>query len=114
MVDQKLEKENNIDSAHGVENALTTLWEKAREASYLITTLQDERIKLQTKVNELEGELQSAKNEILLKDSQLEKMSTELRTKLKAETNGIDEDEKRMLRQKIKNILGTLDQYLST
>lgn len=112
MVDQKIDKES-IDSTHAVENALTALWEKAREASYLISTLRDEKKKLQMKADELEEQLQAAKNDIVLKQSQLEKIDAEVRAKAHTGTNGFEENEKRMLQQKVRNILTMLDQYLS-
>lgn len=111
MVDQKIEKEISDVGTHGIENALTALWEKAREASYLISTLRDEKRKLQTKINELEEELKQTKNELLLIQSrtlQADAMSNN------GSSVRLGEEEKLELQKKIKSIIGKLDQYLST
>lgn len=110
MVDQKIEKEISDVSAHGIENALTALWEKAREASYLISTLRDEKRKLHAKIAELEEELRQTKNELLLmqtRTSQADAMNN-------GSSVNLGEEEKQELQKKIKSIIGKLDQYLST
>ena len=117
MVDQKIEQE--VPSAvNSVENALSSLWEKAREASYLITTLRDEKKKLQQHVTEVEEELSQVKNELVEKQSQLLKLredSVQVVNKIidTPSSVGISEDEKRLIQQKIKNIISKLDQYLT-
>jgi predicted nucleic acid-binding Zn-ribbon protein len=111
MVDQKIENES---SSQVVENALAMLWEKAREASYLISTLRDEKTKLQTRIHELEDELVQVKSE-------LREMRSHAEAREGALTNGagtssvlLAEDDKRELQRRIKAIIGKLDQYLST
>lgn len=112
MVDQKVEQEA-IDATHAVENALSLLWEKAREASYLISTLRGEKKKLQARVEELEEELAGIRNVLLSKQSQLEEVKSEL---LHTSENGslsISAEEKRELQRKINSLISKLDQYLS-
>jgi chromosome segregation ATPase len=113
MVDQKVEKEN-IDSAQTLENALTALWEKAREASYLISTLRDDKKRLQGRVEELEEELAQEKNAMRLKELHIGQLNDELTSGDKNDSIAIAVEEKRMLQQKIRNAVSKLDQYLSS
>jgi len=112
MVDQKIESET-IDVTHAVENALSSLWEKAREASYVISTLRDEKRKLQARVAELQEELTSIKNDLLSKQSQLEEARSELTTHSTNGSSNISVEEKRELQRKISAVISKLDQYLS-
>lgn len=111
MVDQKIENES---SSQVVENALAMLWEKAREASYLISTLRDEKLKLQTKIDELEEELLQVKSELNEIRSHSEERDAALHNGTGKSAVLLAEDDKRELQRRIKSIIGKLDQYLST
>jgi hypothetical protein len=113
MVDQNLEQESS-DAIHSVENALASLWDKAREASLLISTLREERKGLLKKIDELEDDLQQSKNDFILQQSQIEKMREAVisETIQKNETIALGGAEKRMLQQKLRNVISKLDQYL--
>ncbi len=113
MVDQKIENQTS-ESTHTVENALTALWEKAREASYLISTLRDDKKKLQSKIEEIEEELLHVKNELLMKQSQLDQMQKEMSNGSAQSSIALAEDEKREIQQKMRLIISKLDQYLSS
>ncbi len=113
MVDQKIEKEN-IDSTQSIETALTALWEKAREASYLISTLRDEKKRLIVRIEELEEELAQEKNAVRQKELHIERLNDELTSGEKQEGIALAAEEKRMLQQKIRSAVSKLDQYLSS
>ena len=113
MVEQNFEQESS-DAIHSVENALASLWDKAREASLLISTLREEKRQLVAKINELEEDLNQSKNDFILQHSQIEKLK-EATSAQSAQKNGAmayDEEEKRILQQKLRNIISKLDQYL--
>ncbi len=112
MVDQKIEQDT-LDPTHTVENALAALWEKAREASYLITTLRDEKKKLQLRVEELQEELTGLKNDLVSKQSQLEEVRSELSRHSGNGFPDITGEEKKELQRKIGSLVSKLDQYLS-
>lgn len=115
MVDQKIEQEIP-EGVNTVENALIALWEKAREASCLITTLREDKKKMLQQIDDLEEELTQTKNEFIVKQTQLEQIRQEIAEHTVARTNGrvtLDEEEKRMLQQKLKSVVAKLDQYLS-
>lgn len=113
MIDQKIENET-LDGTHAVENALTALWEKAREASYLISTLRDDKKKLQSRIEEVEEELTHVKNELLLKQSQLDQLQKEKSNGSAPSAVSLAEDEKRDIQEKIRLIISKLDRYLSS
>ena len=112
MVDQKIDQET-IDVTHAVENALASLWDKAREASYLISTLRDEKRKLQIQVNDLQEELVAIRNDLLSKQSQLEEVRSELTNHAGNGSLTLTVDEKRELQRKISSIISKLDQYIA-
>ena len=115
MVDQKIEQETT-EVTNPVENALNALWEKAREASLLISTLNEEKKALVKRIEELEEELETVKSDVSIKQSSIEQLRNEI------EHNGnippidgivMDAEEKHRLESKVKNIIAKLDQYLS-
>lgn len=110
MVDQNLEQESS-DAVHSVENALSSLWDKAREASLLISTLREEKKRLLLKIDELEEEAKHAKNEASTLQSQIEKLHSA--SALKNAAINLEEDEKRILQQKLRGVISKLDQYLT-
>lgn len=113
MVDQKIENETP-EGTHVVESALTALWEKAREASYLISTLRDEKKKLQTRIDEIEEDLLHVKNELLMKQTQLDQLQKEISNGSAQSVVSLTEHEKRDLQAKMRLLISKLDQYLSS
>ena len=113
MVDQNFEQESS-DAIHSVENALASLWDKAREASLLISTLREEKKRLLLTISELEEDLQQSKNDNILRHAQIEKMTehTASENVQKNKTIALDQNEKRILQQKLRNVISKLDQYL--
>ena len=113
MVDQNFEQESS-DAIHSVENALASLWDKAREASLLISTLREEKKRLLLTISELEEDIQQSKNDNILQHAQIEKMkeSTASENVQKNKTIALDQNEKRILQQKLRNVISKLDQYL--
>ena len=114
MVDQNFEQDSS-DAIHSVENALASLWDKAREASLLISTLREEKKRLLKKIDELEEDLQQSKNDVILQQSQIEKMKETVASEIvqKSESLALDSDEKRILQQKLRNVISKIDQYLT-
>jgi predicted nucleic acid-binding Zn-ribbon protein len=113
MVDQKIEKEN-MDSAQSLENSLSALWEKAREASYLISTLRDEKHRLLSRIEELEEEIEHERSIIRAKEAEIEQLTVRVKADEQREAIAIDDAEKRLLQQKIRTAVAKLDQYLSS
>ena len=112
MVDQKIDQEN-IDTTHSVENALSALWEKAREASYVISTLRDDKKKLQLRIEELQDEISLIKNELLDRQSQFDELKREHLEVNKDSASVINGHEKQELKTKISSLVMKIDQYLS-
>lgn len=113
MVDQNFDQDSS-DAISSVENALASLWDKAREASLLISTLREEKKRLLKKIDELEDELQQSKNNGILQQSQIDqlKVNAVSDTIQKNESIAIDENDRRLLQQKLRNVISKLDQYL--
>ncbi len=110
MVEQNVEQESS-DAVHSVENALSALWDKAREASLLISTLREERKRLLLKIDELEEEISHSKSVSEELQMQIEKLQTG--KTLKNAAINLEEEEKRLLQQKLRNVISKLDQYLT-
>ena len=110
MVEQNVEQVTP-DTVNSVENALASLWEKAREASLLISTLREEKKRLLMKIDELEEELIHSKSESTLIRTQLENIQSS--TARKNAAINLEEDEKRLLQQKLRSVITKLDQYLT-
>ena len=110
MVEQNVEQESP-DTVNSVENALSLLWEKAREASLLISTLREEKKRLLMKIDELEEDLQHTKSASMLMKTQLEKIQSG--PALKNAAINLEEEEKRLLQQKLRSVISKLDQYLT-
>ncbi len=113
MVDQNFEQ-GSSDAINSVENALASLWDKAREASLLISTLREEKKRLLRKIDELEEDLKQSKNDAILQQAQIEtmKMNAVSDTIQKNESIALDVNERRLLQQKLRNVISKLDQYL--
>lgn len=115
MVDQKIEQETT-DVANPIENALNALWEKAREASLLISTLNEEKKALLRKIETLEEELVQSKNEAIIKQSNLDQIRNELEENGKSASENfiaLDHESKQHLQVKLQNLITKIDQYLS-
>lgn len=110
MVDQNLDQPTS-DSIHNVENALSTLWDKAREASLLISTLREEKKHLLVRIDEMEDEIRNFKNDIARLQSQIETTATSAAARSSAVS--LDEEQKRVLQQKLRSVISKLDQYLT-
>jgi len=110
MVEQNVEHESS-DAVNSVENALASLWDKAREASLLISTLREEKRRLLQKIDELEEEIKISRNDTALLQSQIEKLHSS--SALKNAAINLEEDEKRILQQKLRSVISKLDQYLT-
>jgi len=110
MVDQKIDP--NADPTHAVESALTALWDKAREASYLISTLRDERKKLQARVEELERDLNGVRTDLGARIAELERMQDDLQARGSASI-ALNEEDRKALQSRIRNVMSVLDQYLA-
>ncbi len=113
MVDQNFEQDSP-DATHSVENALASLWDKAREASLLISTLREEKKRLLKKIDDLEEDLKQSKNDLVLQQEQIEKIkeTATSETIQKNEHIALDENDKRILQQKLRNTISKLDQYI--
>ncbi len=111
MVDQNLEQPSS-DSIHNVENALSSLWDKAREASLLISTLREEKKNLLLKMDELEEELRNSRNDVSRLQSQIDSVNSSAETARTSSVN-LEEDEKKLLQQKLRSVISKLDQYLT-
>lgn len=107
MVDQNIDQSSS-DAVNGVENALSALWDKAREASLVISTLREERKKLAQRIAELEEEVAHLKNSNQQVQADLLKASEH------SIGSGIslDPEEKRLLQQRLRTVIAKLDQYI--
>ncbi|MFA6468951.1 MAG: hypothetical protein WCW35_08635 [Bacteroidota bacterium] len=114
MVDQNIDQQST-DAVHSVENALSSLWDKAREASLLISTLREEKKHLIKKIEELEEEVNQVKSLTTHQQTQIEQLRQDLEsdTFQKNGSIALEQDEKRILQQKIRNSISKLDQYLT-
>lgn len=110
MVEQHVEQEST-ETVNSVENALASLWEKAREASLLISTLREEKKRLLAKIEELEEEIKVSKNDVSLLHSQMEKLHAG--KELKSAAINLEEEEKRILQHKLRSVISKLDQYIT-
>lgn len=113
MVDQNFDQ-NSTDAINNVENALASLWDKAREASLLISTLREEKKRLLRKIEDLEEDLRQSKNDSILQQAHIETLKVNAVSEQihKNDTIALDENERRMLQQKLRNVISKLDQYL--
>ncbi|MFZ4622262.1 MAG: hypothetical protein ACOYNS_17000 [Bacteroidota bacterium] len=111
MVDQNLEQPSS-DSIHSVENALSSLWDKAREASLLISTLREEKKNLVQKIDELEEELRNSRSDISRLQMEIDSVNSSAEASRTSSVN-LEEDEKKVLQQKLRSVISKLDQYLT-
>ena len=110
MVDQNPDTHAS-ESVSGVENALTALWEKAREASLHISTLREEKRQLQQQLHDLSEEMSILRQE---RDVLNERMELLLASQSSAASAvSLDEEEKRQLQYKVRSVITKIDQYLT-
>lgn len=112
MVDQSIDQQSS-DAVNSVENALASLWDKAREASLLISTLREEKKRLIQRIADLDEEVAHLKQLTARQQTQLDIAQLENESEKKSGSISIDIEEKRQLQQKIRNIITKLDQYIS-
>jgi hypothetical protein len=72
-VQEEIEHESS-----STEIALRTLWEKARLASALIATLQEQKSMLQQRIQELEQAMTQMRNEAVVKDMEIMQLRAEI------------------------------------
>ncbi len=98
-----------------VEDALASLWDKAREASLLISTLREEKKQLLKKIHDLDEEIGEMKSANLLQQTQLASLRQDLdaAAEKKSGTVALDTEERLALQKKIKTIILKIDQYLA-
>lgn len=100
-----------VESERSLEAALQMLWEKAREASVVISTLREEKKKLLYQIDELEKEIQHLYGELESKKKEID----ELRSNSSLETsNGmlLNDVDKKEMQEKLKLVLGKINSYL--
>lgn len=106
MVDQNIDPHSS-DAVHGVETALTALWDKAREASLLISTMREERKRLSQRIIELEEEL------TVLRTANETLQSQASESGKKTDSIALDAEERRALQQKVRSLIAKIDQYIA-
>ncbi len=76
--------------------------------------MREEKKRLLIKINELEEDLKQSKSDIVLQQLQIERNKEVVASDnaQKIETIALDENDKRILQQKLRNIISKLDQYL--
>lgn len=100
-----------VENSRSIEDALQMLWEKAREASVVISALREEKKKLQYQNEELERELQQTHNDLLVKKSELEKLRNDV-SEVQNGSVSLRDEEKKELQQKLQTILVKINSYL--
>lgn len=101
------------EQTHSVETALQMLWDKAREASVVISTIREEKKKLIFQIDELERELRQTRNDMLTQKSEIEKLRSEkIVEKVANGTIQLAENEKKELQEKLTVLLLKINSYL--
>jgi predicted nucleic acid-binding Zn-ribbon protein len=96
----------------GVEAGLRKLWEKARRAGELIAQLRAEKADLDSKVDQMEGEITQLKEQLAMKEELVRTMS-EKQSLAEATGGGITVDgDREALRTKVKELLARINGYL--
>ena len=96
-----------------LELALKSMWEKARAASDLIARLQADKSELLSTVRELERGIASLRSDMVTKEQDLKRLRAE-HTQLSNidSKNVFPEEEKEMLRVKIKELISRINSHL--
>jgi len=95
-----------------VEAGLRALWERTRRAVETIVQLREEKKLLQVKVEELERELQSLRQEVAESKAVIGKQASELAQTSSKQGAVILNGEREELAARVKNLLTKLDAYL--
>jgi hypothetical protein len=98
--------------AGSIEQLLKVLWEKARRASELITSLREERTRLQVKAEGLEKELTVVRQENSKKDDLIRKLKEEMASVQAGRNALLSNGEREGLRARVKDLLERIDSYL--
>jgi hypothetical protein len=101
------------EQTHSVEYALQMLWDKAREASVVISTLREEKKKLVFQIDELEKELRQTRHDMLIQKSEMEKLRTECSVEQSANgTFHLAEKDVKEIQEKLTLLLLKINSYL--
>ena len=100
-----------VETERSLEAALQMLWEKAREASVVISTLREEKKKLLYQIDELEKEIQYLHSELNSRKNEIEEIRN---STAEVSSNGalLSDVDKKELQEKLKLILGKINSYL--
>ncbi|MCZ6777017.1 MAG: hypothetical protein O7D34_11235 [Ignavibacteria bacterium] len=96
----------------GVEAGLGRLWEKARRAGELIAQLRAEKADLDSKVEQLEGEITQLKEQLAMKEELVQTMSEKQSLAEATRTGSMVDGDREALRAKVKELLARIDGYL--
>lgn len=95
-----------------IETSLEALWDKARRVSEVLVQLKESNSVLQKKVEDLEAVEQNLKQELALKDRELERLRQDA---LRLQSNGsniLTKEEKEALKARIKDLISKINSHL--
>ena len=95
-----------------IETSLEALWDKARRVSEVLVQLKESNSVLQRKVGDLETVEQNLKQELALKDRELERLRQDA---LRLQSNGsniLTKEEKEALKARIKDLISKINSHL--
>ena len=95
-----------------IETSLEALWDKARRVSEVLVQLKESNSVLQRKVGDLEAVEQNLKQELALKDRELERLRQDA---LRLQSNGsniLTKEEKEALKARIKDLISKINSHL--
>ena len=95
-----------------IETSLEALWDKARRVSEVLVQLKESNSVLQRKVTDLEAVEQNLKQELALKDRELERLRQDA---LRLQSNGsniLTKEEKEALKARIKDLVTKISSHL--
>lgn len=107
--------EIDVGSSRGsraLENALTTLWEKARRASEIILGLREENRILQKKAADLEAELAAIKQSLDARSQEMRSLKEQFSVLQSHNNDSFSKEEKEALKAKIQELILKIDSYL--
>ena len=95
-----------------IETSLEALWDKARRVSEVLVQLKESNSVLQRKVEDLEAVEQNLKQELALRDRELERLRQDA---LRLQSNGsniLTKEEKEALKARIKDLISKINSHL--
>jgi len=95
-----------------LETSLEALWDKARRVSEVLVQLKETNGVLQRKVEDFEVVEQNLKQELAVKERELERLRQEA---LRLQSNGsniLTKEEKEALKARIKDLIGKINSHL--